>query len=162
MSLNKLIIFKLFFNQSKSCLMLILLLISGNYISQSSSDTVFDPSYNRYRVVSFKNLNNEIKSVSNTISVERPYTLYVPNAFSPDGDGINDYFKIWGQGISDFEIEIYNRWGQMVFKSNNIEEQWDGKFNDKMSPSGTYVFRVKSKNLNNEEYLESGTVSLVR
>ena len=64
--------------------------------------------------------------------------------------------------ISDFEIEIYNRWGQMVFKSKNIEEQWDGKFNDKISPSGTYVFRVKSKNLNNEEYLESGTVSLVR
>ena len=162
MTLHKLIIFKLFINQIKSCLILILLLISVNCISQSSSDTIFDPSYNRYRVVSFKNLNNEIKSVSNTISVERPYTLYIPNAFSPDGDGINDYFKIWGQGISDFEIEIYNRWGQMVFKSNNIEEQWDGKFNDKISPSGTYVFRVKSKNLNNEEYLESGTVSLVR
>ncbi len=143
---------------------LTLILIFGVLIvkAQSPSDTVFDPAFNRYRVVSFKKLNNEIKSVSNTVSIERPYTLYIPNAFSPDGDGINDYFRIWGQGINDIEVEIYNRWGQMVFKSFNMNEMWDGKFNDKLSPSGTYVYRVKSKNSNSEEYLESGTVSLVR
>ena len=152
--------FKSIFN--RNILSLLLILFTVKLLAQSPSDTTFDPFYNRYRVVSFKNLNNEIKSVSNTVSIERPYTLYIPNAFSPDGDGINDYFKILGQGINTFEVEIYNRWGQMVFKSNNIEDQWDGKFNDKMSPSGTYVYRVKSKNLINEEYLESGTVSLVR
>ncbi len=158
----KLIILKLWCNFTKSCLTLTMLIVSINYYAQTPSDTIFDPFYNRYRVVSFKNINNEIKSISNTVSIERPYTLYIPTAFSPDGDGINDYFRIWGQGITNFEVEIYNRWGQMVFKSSNIEDQWDGKFNDKMSPSGTFVYRVKTKNSNNEDYLESGTISLVR
>ena len=46
--------------------------------------------------------------------MEKPYVIYSPNSFSPDGDGINDFFKVRGQGIIDFQIEIFNRWGQMV------------------------------------------------
>ena len=63
--------------------------------------------------------------------MEKPYAIYAPNAFSPDGDGLNDFFKVSGQGIIDFEMEIFNRWGQMVFKSSNINEKWDGTFRGK-------------------------------
>ena len=52
-----------------------------------------------------------------------------------DGDGLNDFFKVSGQGIIDFEMEIFNRWGQMVFKSSNINEKWDGTFRGKDLPT---------------------------
>ena len=150
------------FFRSLISLVLTFFIFSKLCVSQTASDTTYDPYFNIYRLVAIKNNENEIKSISNTIKVEKPYTLYIPNAFSPDGDGINDFFKIWGQGITSIEIEIYNRWGQMVFKSFSLEEQWDGKFNSKDSPSGSYVYRVKTMDSGNMEFLESGTVSLIR
>ena len=150
------------FFRSLIILILTVFILSNSYLSQTASDTIYDPYFNIYRIVAIKNNENEIKSISNTIKVKKPYTLYIPNAFSPDGDGINDFFKIWGQGITSIEIEIYNRWGQMVFKSFSLEEQWDGKFNSKDSPSGSYVYRVKTMDSGNMEFLESGTVSLIR
>lgn len=94
---------------------------------------------------------------------ETPYALYSPNAFSPDGDGINDLFKVSGQGMSDFQIEIYNRWGQMVYKSIDLSNGWDGTFKGKNMPTGTYVYKIKTSNYVDEQKLvKSGTVALVR
>ena len=89
--------------------------IKGN--AQSANDPIYDANMNNYRVVAFMNQNDLITSFSNTISLEKPYAIYAPNAFSPDGDGVNDYFQIYGQGFTDYEIEIYNRWGQNIFES---------------------------------------------
>ena len=94
---------------------------------------------------------------------ETPYALYSPNAFSPDGDGINDLFKVSGQGMSDFQIEIYNRWGQMVYKSIDLSNGWDGTFKGKNLPTGTYVYKIKTSKFGLEQILvKSGSVGLVR
>jgi gliding motility-associated-like protein len=116
-----------------------------------------------YRVVAVRNLNDQIISTSNAVSVEKPYALYAPNAFSPDSDGINDFFKISGQGILDFQIEIYNRWGQMVYKSDDLSKGWNGTFKGKNLPTGSYVYKIKTiQNGNGEELVKTGTVALVR
>ena len=142
---------------------LFLTLYSSLVYSQMTGPPTYNEKYNTYRVVAIKNINNQIVSVSNYISVEKPYTLYIPNAFSPDGDGNNDFFKVVSQGIKDFNIEIYNRWGQMVFKSNDLNNQWDGNFKDKPMPSGSYIYKIKTSDFGtNNEYLESGTIALVR
>ena len=153
-----------FYNYIKQFIVTLILCFNILVIqAQSSSDTIYNEYFNTYRIVAIQNLNNQITSVSNTVSVEKPYTLYIPNAFSPDDDGINDYFRIWGQGVTDLEVEIYNRWGQMVFKSNNMDEQWDGKFKGKIMPSGSYVYKVKSKDYGSgQDFLKSGTVALIR
>ena len=119
--------------------LLLILILSSIYISnaQANSDLNYDENLNIYRVVALRNQNNSIESVSNAVVVEKPYALYSPNAFSPDGDGINDLFKISGQGIVDFQIEIYNRWGQMVYKSSNLSKGWDGTFKDYTSDTYT-------------------------
>ena len=101
------------------------------YNAQASGDLNYDENLNIYRVVALKNQNSPIESVSNAVSVEKPYALYSPNAFSPDGDGINDLFKISGQGMNDFQMEIFNRWGQMVYKSIDLSNGWDGTFKGK-------------------------------
>ena len=129
--------------------------------AQSIGDPKYDDNIDSYRLIAVSN--DSIESISNTISVEKPYALYAPNAFSPDGDGINDYFNVVGQGLTNYIIEIYNRWGQMVFKSTNLDNQWDGKFQQINSPAGTYVYKIKTTDFGTElKLIKSGTVSLVR
>jgi gliding motility-associated-like protein len=144
-------------------LVILMLFPVGIIHSQYSGDPAYNENLNTYRIVAVKNLNEQIVSVSNTVSVEKPYTLYVPNAFSPDNDGINDYFRILGQGLTDIEVEVYNRWGQMVFKSYDMDDQWDGRFKGKMMPVGSYVYKIKTKDYGSDQnFLKSGTVALIR
>lgn len=142
------------------------ILMLGNTLfltSQSNNEILYNEFYNVYRVVAVRNLNDQIISTSNAVSVEKPYALYAPNAFSPDSDGINDFFKISGQGILDFQIEIYNRWGQMVYKSDDLSKGWNGTFKGKNLPTGSYVYKIKTiQNGNGEELVKTGTVALVR
>ena len=137
------------------------LFISERYYSQTIGDPIYDPNVDSYRIIAISN--DSLESRSNTISVEKPYALYAPTAFSPDGDGINDYFNVVGQGLTNYTIEIYNRWGQMVFKSNDMSVKWDGNFRNKKAPAGTYVYKVNSVDFGSEiRLIKSGSVSLVR
>ena len=132
-----------------------------NSYAQLLGDPTYDDNLDSYRLIALSN--DSIESTSNTISVEKPYALYAPNAFSPDGDGINDYFNVVGQGLTNYIIEIYNRWGQMVFKSTTLDNQWDGKFQEVNSPPGTYVYKIKTNDFGVDlKLIKSGTVSLVR
>ena len=154
--------FNLIILHSLILLILIFSNVSINY-AQASSDLNYDENLNIYRVVALRNQNNLIESVSNAVVVEKPYALYSPNAFSPDGDGINDFFKISGQGIIDYQIEIFNRWGQMVYKSLDLGKGWDGTFKGKNLPTGTYVYKIKSSKYGVEQKLvKNGSVALVR
>ena len=151
------------FNYNRLTLLIFILSYVCFCNAQASGDLNYDENLNIYRVVALKNQNSPIESVSNAVSVEKPYALYSPNAFSPDGDGINDLFKISGQGMNDFQIEIFNRWGQMVYKSIDLSNGWDGTFKGKNLPTGTYVYKIKtSKNGVEQKLVKSGTVALVR
>jgi gliding motility-associated-like protein len=74
------------------------------------------------------------------------FEIYVPNAFSPNGDGINDNFNINYNNnsfpISHFVLHIFNRWGEEIFQSNNINQGWDGKKNGNDCPGGVYVYKI--------------------
>jgi gliding motility-associated-like protein len=79
------------------------------------------------------------------VSEEIPeFEIYIPNAFTPDGDGVNDVFKVAYEGISnfDFRISIFDRWGEEVFSSSGIAIGWDGKKNGKDCPGGVYVYKI--------------------
>lgn len=90
--------------------------------------------------------------------------LYVPTAFTPNGDGLNDVFKAqFGEGITKFKMMIYNRWGQQVFFSENKNEGWTGQLNGKNLSSGVYAWMItyKEAGTENEQRLK-GTVLLIR
>ena len=151
--------------QIKICILstFILLFNVMFYFAQNTNNIQYDDNLNIYKIVAVKNQNEQITSTSNIVIVEKPYAIYAPNAFSPDGDGLNDVFKVSGQGIIDFEMEIFNRWGQMVFKSSNINQNWDGTFKGKDLPTGTYVYKIKIITYGeNQKSVKSGTISLVR
>ena len=140
---------------------ILIILNSLNFTGQTNID--YNENYNKYRIVAYQNSDEQIFSISNMVSVEKPYAVYSPNAFSPDGDGLNDFFSVSGQGINDIQVEIFNRWGQMVFKSYSTEDKWDGTFRGKDLPTGTYVYKIKTTSYeNNQKLIKSGTISLVR
>jgi len=89
--------------------------------------------------------------------------IYVPNAFTPNGDGKNDRFRFIPVGMKEVSyFRIFNRYGQLVYSSNNAQPGWDGKLNGKLQPTGTYVWMVSGRDYNDKIQTQRGTVVLVR
>ncbi|MEQ8470985.1 MAG: PKD domain-containing protein [Marinoscillum sp.] len=91
-----------------------------------------------------------------------------PNAFSPGGNGsnasdaVNDVFIPRVEGVSQFKMLIYNKWGQLLFESNSIENGWDGYFNGQLQPSDVYVYKLELTFSDGREMVKVGDVTLVR
>lgn len=92
------------------------------------------------------------------------FILNIPNAFSPNNDGINDEFGIAGLQNQNFVLDyfaIYNRWGNEIFVTKNANAKWNGTFKNKDQPTGVYIYTVKLKNPCGEFY-KKGTVTLIK
>lgn len=91
--------------------------------------------------------------------------LFVPNAFSPNGDGLNDVMEIFGQHVTAFKITIFNRWGEIIFISTDVTIQWDGTYKGEQMPIGTYPWTISYQNIfdeKHEEIILNGSVTVVR
>lgn len=91
-----------------------------------------------------------------------PNTFVVPSAFTPNGDGHNDYFGIskWGD-VTISQFAIFNRWGNCVFSTQNPSELWDGNFNGQPQPTGTYIYIIKAASFCGM-ITKKGTLMLIR
>jgi gliding motility-associated-like protein len=90
-------------------------------------------------------------------------TYYVPNSFSPNGDGLNEIFRAVPVGIASTEFfRVYNRNGKVIFETKSWMKGWDGSFNGMKQPSGTYVWIVKGTDVNGKPVMKKGTVLLLR
>lgn len=101
--------------------------------------------------------------------VDKRIGIYIPNAFSPNGDGVNDYFTVFAHpSVKTLKsVQVYDRWGGMVYEQTEIPPGiesygWDGKFNGGIAPPGVYVCRVVVKYLDGREDILTGEVMLVR
>ena len=89
--------------------------------------------------------------------------LLIPNVFTPNGDGANDFFTVDSENLIGLEMDIYNRWGQMLYSWDNIKGAWDGRTSaGNEVPEGTYFYVAKIIDANGEGYVQKGTFSLVR
>jgi gliding motility-associated-like protein len=91
------------------------------------------------------------------------WSFYIPNAFSPDGDGKNETFNGLGQGISDYELYIFDRWGDLIFKSVSLNVPWDGRVNggSKIAQQDVYVYKVVLKDIFGKKHRYIGSVTLL-
>jgi gliding motility-associated-like protein len=99
---------------------------------------------------------------SDVVNVILPGTLFIPNTFTPNGDGYNDVFGAWGKDLSDLELWIYNRWGELIWSTAQLSGRWDGTVDGKESPIDTYVWKVKATELSGREHALVGHVNLLR
>jgi gliding motility-associated-like protein len=89
--------------------------------------------------------------------------VYVPNSFTPNGDGKNDMLMPLGFGLRSVEyFKIYNRYGQLVFQTNSLGIGWDGTFKGKPQPAGTYTYMVKVINYRGWPVEQKGTSIIIR
>ncbi|CAN5494741.1 hypothetical protein BH23BAC1_BH23BAC1_50750 [soil metagenome] len=99
---------------------------------------------------------------SNPVYTEQPVKVYFPSAFTPNGDGLNDEFIAKGKYIKDLNMKIFNRWGELVYFSDNVLEGWQGNYRGSPAPEGTYVYKVEVTDFNNKTISLSGSFMLLR
>jgi gliding motility-associated-like protein len=105
-------------------------------------------------------------TASGTVKVSNDCYMNIPNIFTPNNDGVNDYFyphQYLTSGLTSFRISIFNRWGEMVFQSNSLDGRgWDGKLNDVPQPEGVYVYLVEGTFKDGQKERHQGNVTLLR
>jgi gliding motility-associated-like protein len=101
-------------------------------------------------------------SYSNLVEVSLEPAVYVPTAFTPNGDGTNDVFIAKSRFVKTLEMTIYNRWGEPVFKTTDLKTGWDGKVNGTDAPVGTYAYVINVEGNKGESSTERGSISLIR
>lgn len=103
-------------------------------------------------------------STSHQVSIQKPFNFYVPSAFTPNGDGINDIFIPKGEGVNpdDYLLQIFDRNGRLMFQTTSLHQGWDGTDNGKELPLGSYVYVVKTSTMDGTPKEYVGTVTLVQ
>jgi len=100
------------------------------------------------------------------VFVYRDFSLFMPNAFSPNGDGKNEVFVPFGQihSLASYSLTVFDRWGAKIFNSSDPEVGWNGRFNNtgKDVPSGVYIYDLNYKVGNKPEFHERKMVTLIR
>ena len=87
--------------------------------------------------------------------------LYIPNTFTPNGDEHNDLFVIIGNEISSFNMAIMNRWGKELYRTNNIDKFWDGRFEGKVVQEGTYTYSIEIIGKDKRAFSKTGTINVI-
>jgi gliding motility-associated-like protein len=139
------------------------------FVDDVYDNTLVDGSY-CYKVVAVQgpvtdDFPNELEaatSTSNEVCATQKPLFYIPNAFAPDGK--NRMFTPKGQffDFSLYEMTIYNRWGEQIFISRDINLGWDGTINGEPAPLGSYVYTIRFVDADGEEHRRKGTVTLIR
>ncbi len=88
--------------------------------------------------------------------------VYVPNAFSPNGDGENDVWQVLSNFVEEIEVIVYDRWGEEIFKSNALNASWDGTYKGEHLAPDVYGYRIAVKCVDGQEYVKSGNITLLR
>lgn len=103
----------------------------------------------------------DVDSVVIVVLEEEP-TLYVPNAFTPNGDSINDIFRVGYTNIIQFNMIIFDRWGLKLFESSDIDTGWDGKVNGNVICDGVYFYLIEATGIDRVQIKKQGTVTLFK
>jgi gliding motility-associated-like protein len=116
----------------------------------------------RVRAVENQGGNNAV-SYSNEIELIQKPLLFLPNAFSPNEDDLNEFWKAEGAFIKEYKILVLNRWSQLIFESNSLEDAWDGKYKNVDVPQGVYFYRLRYSGYDlRTVYEKLGTITVIR
>jgi gliding motility-associated-like protein len=97
-----------------------------------------------------------------TVVVEQESTVYIPNAFTPNGNGNNDIFYAYGTNVHDFDMMVFDRWGNLIFESKDILKGWDGTYQNHLCQEDVYVWRMTYTDSHGKRMKLIGSVSLIR
>ena len=115
-----------------------------------------------YKVTAMPSNSTLPPAESQLITLIKPNNIYYPTAFTPDGNRVNETFAVRGRFITEYRMQIFNRWGEMVYATESPEEGWDGTYNSKPQQEGTYIFNLEIIDLAGREIKRNGSFLLLR
>jgi gliding motility-associated-like protein len=96
------------------------------------------------------------------ITITKDYNIYIPNVFTPNYDGLNDVFLVYGTGIIEIEMNIFDRWGEKLYVSDDQLKGWDGTFKGEECKQDAYTYLIHYKTLDGKKHTKSGHVTLLK
>ncbi|MCB9262967.1 MAG: gliding motility-associated C-terminal domain-containing protein [Flavobacteriales bacterium] len=115
-----------------------------------------------YRVTAYENGGLGAESQSNRIYLVQPPLLHVPNAFTPNGDNLNETWGIVPVFVKEYEIEVFNRWGERVYSSENVKEDWAGFYKDLQPGQTVYIYKIRYTGWDRSVHHRTGTVTVIK
>jgi len=134
----------------------------GNITTYTDSDDDLNNQVYIYVVSALPNDDGITESISNRLVIIKDPNLFYPTSFTPNGDALNDIFNVYGQYIFEFQMDIFNRWGELMFTTTTLGEGWDGKYRGTAMPEGTYTFVAKITDYAGRNFKKSGSVLLLQ
>ncbi|MEL6674180.1 MAG: PKD domain-containing protein [Bacteroidota bacterium] len=97
------------------------------------------------------------------VEVKKVVGIHLPSAFTPNGDGVNDRYEIGTRLLTEISFQVFDRWGQLVFTSNQLDLQWDGRnLKGARLPEGVYIYQMRGTDVQGEQVEQLGTITLFR
>ncbi len=116
----------------------------------------------QYIVTGYNSKGCMSKDTVNVIVIDDCGEMYVPNAFSPNGDGVNDVLYVRGLCLETLNFMVFNRWGEKVFETTDINKGWDGTYKGEAMNTSVFVYRLEGKTYDGKGFSSKGNVTLVR
>ncbi|MES2847741.1 MAG: gliding motility-associated C-terminal domain-containing protein, partial [Bacteroidota bacterium] len=135
---------------------------SDRFASQNAITQQLVADSNMQIIVTAQSSNGCIARVLFDLKVKKPTDFWMPNAFTPNGDGSNDYFSAYGTTIKKGLLRIYNQWGQLLYETTDIKGGWDGKYKGLPQPVGVYAYVVFAEMYNGSSVTDKGFLNLIR
>jgi gliding motility-associated-like protein len=124
------------------------------------SNPTTSPNQNVIFTVDYTDVNG--CSASDNIAVYYDPIIYIPNTFTPDDDEFNQGFRVYGSNITEFTLEIYDRWGELIYMIYDFDDYWDGSYKGRVCQDGTYVWKLTYTDFQNRKEIKTGHVNLLR
>jgi len=137
--------------------------IYGNGIICSvCPNTQIFPTYSGYYTILATNDYGCTMTDNVYITITKDHNIYIPNTFTPNGDGLNDVFGVKGTGIINFELNVFDRWGENIFQSTDIQKMWDGTYKGGLCKNDTYAYLLHYTSLDGKTHTKTGHVTLLK
>ncbi|HRG01697.1 MAG TPA: choice-of-anchor L domain-containing protein [Bacteroidia bacterium] len=137
--------------------------INGTIACPTCSSTVVSPTLTtNYIVVASNSIYCKVQDTVTVIVDVNCGDFFIPNVFSPNGDGLNDMINVHGRCISTFNLQIFNRWGEKVFETSTLSESWDGTFRGQKLDTGVFVYKAEGVSIDGQEFKLKGNITLLR
>ena len=136
---------------------------NGTIACATCSTTVVNPTVTTQYVVTVSNSPYcKVQDTVNVIVDVNCGDFFVPNVFSPNDDGLNDFINVHGRCIQSFVLQIFNRWGEKVFETSSLSESWDGTWRGKKLDTGVFVYKAEGTSIDGQTFKFKGNITLLR